>query len=64
MKVDKSNDAKKFYCAICEARLERVACWNKVEKNELILNRLKEGIQIGDRISNKCNSRPYVGLKC
>ena len=33
MKVDKSNDAKHFYCAICEARLDRVARWNKVAKN-------------------------------
>ena len=64
MKVDKSNDAKHFYCAICEARLDRVAHWNKVEKNELILklNRLKEGIKIGD-FCNKCNSRARMLAK-
>ena len=65
MKVDKSNDAKHFYCAICEARLDRVAHWNKVEKNELILklNCLKERIKIGDRICNKCNSRARMLAK-
>jgi|694.fasta_scaffold73143_3 hypothetical protein len=62
MKVNKSNDTKHFYCAICEARLDRVARWNKVEKNELILklNLLKEGIKVGDRICNRCNSRARI----
>jgi Zn finger protein HypA/HybF involved in hydrogenase expression len=59
MKVNKSNDTKHFYCAICEARLDRVARWNKVEKYELILklNLIKE---VGDHICNKCNSRVRI----
>jgi hypothetical protein len=59
MNMNKSNDTKHFYCAICEARFDRVARWNTVEKNELILklNLFKEGIKVGDRICSKCNSR-------
>ena len=34
MKANKSNDGKHYYCAICEARLDTVTRWNKVEKNE------------------------------
>ncbi len=62
MKVNKSNDTKHFYCAICEARLDRVARWNKVEKYELILklNLFKE---VGNRICNKCNSRVRILAK-
>ena len=65
MKANKSNDGKHYYCAICEARLDTVTRWNKVEKNELILklNLLKEGIKKGDRICNKCNSRVRVLAK-
>jgi hypothetical protein len=35
--MNKSNDTKHFYCVICEERLDRVARWKKIEKNELIL---------------------------
>jgi hypothetical protein len=65
MKMNNSNDTKHFYCAICEARLDREARWNKVEKNELILklNLLKEGIKVSDRICIKCNSRARILAK-
>ncbi len=62
MKINKSNDTKHFYCAICEARLFRVARWTKIKKKELILklNLLKEGIKVGQRICNRCNSRARI----
>jgi len=67
MNTDKSNKPKKFYCDICETRLDKVASWNVVSNKELIskLNIPKEGIKTGDPICGKCNqkARKISGVK-